>query len=256
MTGLVAVVKKDYKSFFLSQFAYIVFGVYAFFMGFYYSILLFAYMKSHGGPGLGQPPMTLEVVTTSLLHANSYIITFLMPIITMRMFAEEKRQQTFELLFTSPISLMELVVAKFVSVFGLLMVLVSILAIYFGLLFAWGNPELNVVLSGILGTILLMATYTAMGGFISAFCSSQAIAAILGYVLLLFLYLLPAVGQFIYAKIGGVEVGPLLSYLTPQGHFKPFVDGVVYAKHVWFYLSVTALFLFMTMKVVESNRWR
>lgn len=255
MTSMFAVIKKDWRSFFLSPFAYVVFGLYAFLMGFYYTVIIFAYMRQAGRGGFGEQA-SLDMVTNSLLHANSYILAFMMPLITMRMFAEEKRQNTFELLFTAPIRIGELVTAKFMSVFGMVVVLQLLSLVYFGFLFAWGNPELNVVLSGTLGLFLLMMTYVALGGFISAFFSSQALAAVLMYVLMLFLWILPSVGSFVYFKIGSVEVGPLLSYITPQGHFKPFVDGILYAKHVWFYISASLLLLFLTSKVVESNRWR
>jgi len=255
MKGMIAVVKKDWKSLFFTPMAYVILGAYALMMGFYYTILTYAYMRNSGRGGFGEQA-SLDMITGSLLHANSYIISFAIPFLTMYTFAGEKRQQTFELLFTSPIKLGELVAAKFLGVFGLIMIFLSLSIVYFGFLFAWGNPELNVVLSGMLGLVLLCANYVALGVLISSFFSTPVLAAVVGFFLMLILWVLPSVGQLIYFKFLGIEIGPFLAYLTPQGHFKPFVDGIIYAKHVWFYLSSTVLLLFLTSKVVESNRWR
>lgn len=256
MNGVWAVMKKDWRSFYFDWYSYIIMGLYAFMMGIYFTALMYFYNSSQNPGHFNQQKASLDDVVGNFLNANSFIITFLVPIISMRMFAEEKRQQTFELLFTSPIRVGGLVAAKYMAVLGLVVNLLLVSGIYLAFLYAWGNPETSLLLAGFLGLLLMTATNVALGGLISSFCSSQAIAAIVTYFALLILWLLPALGSLIYTKIAGVSLGTVLSSITPQGHFKPFVDGVVHAKHVWFYVSASGFLLYLTSRVVESNRWR
>jgi ABC-2 type transport system permease protein len=107
-----------------------------------------------------------------------------------------------------------------------------------------------------LGLLLALGCYLAIGTLISSLTSSQAIAAVWTFIALLFLWLLQSIAQGITARTGFIEWGPALAYISPLQHFTNFTDGLLHLKDVIYFLSFTTVLLFITHKVVESNRWR
>lgn len=257
MRGAIAILKKELKSYFYSPVAYVILGVFLFIMGVIFAKFVDIYQRFNTVQRFGgSQGITLDKLATYLYQNMAFILCFVTPFLTMRLYAEEKRQHTFELLFTAPLKKFELVFGKFLAAYSLMLFMVLVSFIYVLFMILWGNPELPIIGSTYLGLLLALACYISLGGLISAMTNSQAIAAIWTFIALLLLWLLQSLGQGISAKTGFVEWGPLLVFLSPLGHFNSFSEGLIHLKDVVYFLSFTVVSLYLTYNVVESNRWR
>ena len=181
----------------------------------------------------------------------SVIVLFVMPMITMRTYAEEKRSGTIELLLTSPVTDVEIILGKFVGAVGLFAGLLAVTVLYVGVLFGLGRPEIPPVLSGYLGLLLLGSCFLSVGLFISSTTKNQMVAGAATFVVALMFWIINW-----FSDSAGPTIGPILTYLSITQHFDDFAKGVIDTKHVVFYLSFIAFGLFLTLKSVDSERWR
>ena len=257
MNGTVAIVKKELRCYFYSPTAYVVLGIFLGIMGIIFAKFVSIYqaysMQQRFGMNQG---VTLDKVAQYLYQNMAFILCFVTPFLTMKLFAEERRQSTLELLFTAPIRGFELVLGKFLAAFALMLGMVGLSFLYVLFMILWGTPDMAIIGTTYLGLILSLACYISIGSLISAMTSSQAIAAVWTFIVLLLLWLLQSLGQGLTAVTGPIEWGPLLVYLSPLGHFTTFAEGLIHVKDVVYFLSFTAFILFLTHRVVESNRWR
>ena len=261
MRGIVSIVKKELRSYFYSPIAYVIIGVFLFFMGVIFTKFVDIYQRYNMAQRFGQAQgITLDKLATYLYQNMAFLLCFITPFLTMKLFAEEKRQQTLELLLTSPIRGIELVLGKFLSAYFLMMTMVALSFVYVLFMIIWGTPDMAIIVTTYLGVMLALACYISLGALISAMTSSQAIAAVWTFIALLFLWLLQSLAQGMTNKwetaIGTVEWGPTLTYLSPLSHFNSFAEGLVHMKDVIYFVSFAAFILFLTHRVVESNRWR
>lgn len=257
MNGVKAIIKKELRCYFYSPLAYVIVGVFLLIMGIIFAkfIQLYAQYLWQQRAGQGQD-ITLDKLASYLYQNMAFILCFITPFLTMRLFAEERKQQTLELLQTAPIKGWELVVGKYLSSFLLMTFMVSITFIYVFFMILWGNPEVPLIALTYLGLLLALGCYLAIGTLISSLTSSQAIAAVWTFIALLFLWLLQSISQGITARTGFIEWGPTLAYISPLQHFTNFTEGLLHLKDVIYFLTFTSVLLFITHKVVESNRWR
>ena len=257
MRGTRAIIKKELRCYFYSPMAYIVLGIFLGIMGIIFAKFVAIYqaytMQQRFG---GNQSVTLDKVALYLYQNMAFILCFVTPFLTMKLFAEERRQSTLELLFTAPIRGFELVLGKFTAAFILMLGMIAASFLYVLFMILWGTPDLAIIGTTYLGLILSLACYISVGALISAMTSSQAIAAVWTFIVLLLLWLLQSLGQGLTASWGPIEVGPLLVYLSPLGHFNSFAEGLIHIKDVVYFLTFTAFILFLTHRVVESNRWR
>lgn len=261
MKGMVAIVKKEMRSYFYSPIAYVILGIFLFFMGVIFTKFIDIYQRYNMAQRFGQAQgITLDKLATYLYQNMAFLLCFLTPFLTMKLFAEEKRQSTLELLFTAPLRGAELVLGKFFSAYLLMLVMVALSFVYVFFMVLWGTPDLAIIGTTYVGVMLALACYIALGTLISAMTSSQAIAAVWTFIALLFLWLLQSLAQGLSAKwetfLGTVEWGPTLTYLSPLSHFTSFAEGLVHLKDVVYFLTFAGFILFLTHRVVESNRWR
>jgi ABC-2 type transport system permease protein len=257
MTAIKALVKKELRTYFLSPIAYVVIGLFLLIMGSIFTKFVFIYQQYNAAQRFGQAQgITLDKLAMFLYQNMAFILCFVTPFLTMRLLAEERRQQTLELLLTVPMRGVELVLGKFFAAFCLMMVMVALSFVYVLFMILWGNPEIPIIMTTYFGLALALACYVALGILISALTSSQAVAAIWTFVALLFLWLLQSFGQGITARWGPIEWGPFLVYLSPLGHFNNFSEGLINLKDIVYFLTFIGLSLFLTHRAVESNRWR
>jgi ABC-2 type transport system permease protein len=181
----------------------------------------------------------------------SVIVLFLMPMITMRLFAEEKRSGTIELLLTSPLRDTEIILGKWLAAMLLYLCLIGISALNILFLFRYGQPDWRALLVGYLGLILLGAAFLGLGSFLSTLTKNQIVAASLTFGVFLLLWVLDWVSSFSTGT-----GGKLASYLSITTHFEQFAKGVLDLKDVVYYLSVSFLGIFLTARSMESLRWR
>jgi ABC-2 type transport system permease protein len=254
MKNIVVIFKKELKSYFASPIAYLLLGIFAVIFGFFfYSATRFFVLQGMQMQmmGRGMPMDVNEYVIRPLLTNASVIGLFLIPMITMRLYAEEKRSGTIELLMTSPVRDLEIVLGKWLAALVLYASILGVSGINIAILYAFGRPDWKPILVGYLGLILQGGCLLAIGIFISTLTRNQIIAGGATFAVCLMLWVLDwvsAYDQSAWAKV--------ISYLSVVTHFEPFSKGVIDTKDVIFYLSMIFFGLFLTTRSVESLRWR
>ena len=258
MKGAIALVKKEMRCYFCSPVAYVIIGLFQLVMGIIFAKFVDIYMRYNTAQRFGAAPqgITLDKLAMYFYQNMAFFLVIFTPLITMRLFAEEKRQQTLELLFTAPIREFELVLGKFFAGYLLSVVMIALSLIYVLFMVMWGNPEVGIIVSTYIGLLLSMACYISLGTLISAMTSSQAIAAVWTFIVLLLLWLLQSLGQGVTAATGFIKWGAVMVNVSPLGHMTNFAEGVIHVKDVIYFFSFIGLMLFLTHRVIESNRWR
>jgi ABC-2 type transport system permease protein len=197
-------------------------------------------------------PMNInEMVIRPLLSNASVLGLFFIPMITMRLFAEEKRNGTIELLATSPIRDYEIILGKWLAAVGLYACMLLFTAVNFAFLFRYGNPDWKPLAIGYLGLLLQAGGLLAIGTFISTLTKNQIIAGAATFGVCLLLWVLSWVSGYETATWAQV-----LSYMSVITHFDSFAKGVIDSKDAVFYVTVIVVGLFFTVRSMESLRWR
>lgn len=252
--NLRAIAGKELRGFFASPVAWVLMGLFAALYGYFFSVYLAFFVKNSMQSQLGGGPQTMNInqeMIRPLLSNASVLILFLLPMITMRSYAEEKRSGTIELLLTSPLKDLEIILGKFLGAMGMYLGLLAVTALYMSILFVYGNPEWRPILSGYLGLLLLGGSFIAVGLFISSLTNNQMVAGAASFVVFLLLWIISWFGDSV-----GPTAASILSYLSITEHFDDFGKGIIDTKHVVFYLSFITFGLFLTLKSVDSDRWR
>lgn len=254
MRNILTICGKELRSYFASPIAYLLMTLFAVIFGFYFYVATKEFVIQGMQMQFSGQPTHMNVnefVIAPLIGLASVICLFLVPMITMRLFAEEKRSGTMELLMTSPIRDAEIVLGKWLGALMMYLVMISILLIDLALLFLYGNPDWKPMLAGFLGLLLQGGALLAIGAFISTLTRNQIIAGSATFAVCLMLWILSAVSAFDSAPWLKV-----VAYLSVISHFDPFTKGVIDLKDVVFYFSLIFLGLFLTTRSLESLRWR
>ncbi|HLG95205.1 MAG TPA: ABC transporter permease [Bryobacteraceae bacterium] len=254
MRNIWIICRKELHGYFVSPVAYLLLTMFAIIFGFFFwNSVGYFNMVGLESQMRGQAfPMSVnEYVIRPLLSNVSVIGLFFIPMITMRLFAEEKRSGTIELLATSPIRDMEVILGKWFAAVILYAVLLLFTAINFAFLFRYGNPDWKPLVIGYLGLLLQAGGLLAIGTFISTLTKNQIIAGAATFGACLLLWVLEWVAGYETATWAKV-----LAYLSVITHFDSFAKGVLDTKDAIFYLSVIFLGLFLTSRSMESLRWR
>ena len=256
MRNVLTIVRKELQAYFVSPIAYVVLTGFLLLGGWFFfnllsrfNVLLSIYTQLQQGAA---DQLNLnEFVIAPLMHNLSIVLVILVPMITMRAYAEEKKGGTYELLLTSPLRTGEIVLGKFLASFLFICIMLGMTGVYPAVLIAFGNPEIGVLLAGYLGLLLLATSFVAVGLLTSSFTENQIIAAVSGLVATLLLYIIgwPA-------DTAGEVLGPLLRYLSVTEHFAEMVNGLIDTQDLVYFASLILLSLFLTQRSVESLRWR
>ncbi len=254
MRNILIICRKELHSYFVSPVAYLLLAMFAVIFGFFFwnSLGYFVYIGMESQMR-GQPfPMNInEQIIRPLLSNVSVIGLFFIPMITMRLFAEEKRTGTIELLVTSPIRDNEVIIGKWLAAVILYACLLAFTAINFAFLFAYGNPDWKPLAIGYLGLLLQAGGLLAIGTFISTLTRNQIIAGAATFGVCLLLWVLEWVSGYETATWARV-----LAYMSVVTHFESFSKGVLDSKDAIYYVTVIFLGLFFTQRSMESLRWR
>jgi len=249
------VFKKELRLYFTSPVAYVVCTVFLLISGyFFYSIFAFftlMSMQSAMNPALARDLSVTEGILRPLFSNISVVMLLLMPILTMRLFAEEKKTGTIELLLTYPVRDSEVLLGKYAAAVVLYLVMLLFTALYPGMLAYFARLEWGPLLSGYLGLVLLGWAFLAIGVLASSLTENQIVAAIATFGVLLIFWVIGWSADF-----AGPGRGKLLSHLSILEHFDGFAKGVIDTKDVVYYLDFTVLALFLTLRSLESKRWR
>jgi ABC-2 type transport system permease protein len=174
-----------------------------------------------------------------------------MPMITMRTYSEEKRSGTIELLLTSPLTDLEIIVGKFLGALALYAAMLLVTMLYMVMLFKISNPEWRPIAAGYLGLLLMGGCFLSAGLFISSLTKNQIVAGFLTFATFLMLWIINWIGES-----SGPTTRDIVAYLSIVEHFDDFARGIIDTKHVVYYLSFITFGLFLTAKSVDSERWR
>jgi ABC-2 type transport system permease protein len=246
-----AIAGKELRSYFASPIAWTMMGLFALIFGVFFVTYVDFFVQSSAQAQFGQPLNVNMNLIRPLLSNASVLVLFLLPMVTMRTYSEEKRSGTIELLLTSPLTDFEIVMGKFIGAVGLYLALLAVTLLYMLVLFMYGEPELLPLLTGYLGLLLLGSCFIAMGLFISSLTKNQVVAGVATFVMALLFWIInwPA-------DSAGPTMGAVLRYLSITEHFDDFGKGVIDTTHVVFYLSFIAFGLYLTLKSVDTDRWR
>ncbi len=248
MSGMFAVMRKEWKTYFITPAAYVVVALFAFISAFFfYSMLSVFVLQSLGGGEFGGGNLNVNTqVLQPLTFDIGITLLFLLPMVTMRLYAEETRGGTMELLKTSPIRRLDIILGKFFAAFGLLLVLLLITCLYVAIIAHYGQPDLREAAVSLLGLALLGAAFLSIGLLISSFTRNQIVAGVITFVLFLLLW----VADWVTAYGNGV-ISHLISYMSVTSHLQNFTQGVLDLKDVIFYLSLIVAGLFLTARRME-----
>ncbi len=252
MRNIIAIAHKELRSYFSSPIAYIIIGFFALPFGVFFYLYLGAFVRQSLQMAQYGGSMNInQQVIRYVLQNASVIILFVMPMITMRTYAEEKRSGTIELLLTSPVTDLQIIIGKFLGALGLYVAMLLVTVLYVGILFVYGNPEWRPLIAAYLGLLLMGGAFLSLGLLISSTTNNQIVAGIVSFVVFLLLWI---IGWF--AESAGPVVGDVTRYLSITEHFDDFSKGIIDTKHVIYYLSLITFGLFLTSKSVDSERWR
>jgi ABC-2 type transport system permease protein len=250
--NIMAIADRELRSYFASPIAYIIIGFFLLPFGVFFYLYLTAFVRQSLQQAQFGGAMNInQNVIRYVLQNASVIILFIMPMITMRTYSEEKRSGTIELLLTSPLTDVEIILGKFFGALGLYVAMLSVTLPYMGILFYYGNPEWRPLVAAYLGLVLMGGAFVSLGLLISSTTNNQIVAGIVSFVVFLLLWI---VGWF--ADSAGPTIGPITSWLSITEHFDDFSKGIIDTKHVLYYLSLITFGLFLTAKSVDTERWR
>jgi ABC-2 type transport system permease protein len=254
MNNILAIAHKELKSYFSTPIAYVVIGFFALLFGyFFYAMLIIFNQQSQQLGGLGgggNVDINQQLIRPLFLNA-SVILLFVLPLITMRTYSEEKRSGTIELLLTSPVTDVEIIVGKFLGAMALYAAMLGITLVHMVLLFAWGNPEPKVVLTGYIGLLLMGGCFISVGLLISSLTKNQIVSGMVTFAVFLLLWVINWIASFT-----GPTTQSVLNYLSITDHFDDFTRGILDTKHLVYYFSVMSFGLFLTARSVDTERWK
>lgn len=250
MRNILAIFNKEIKSYFSSPIAYGLMAFFALIAGYFFYVYVAIFVQ-RGMMGRGAPMDVNEWVIRPMLMNISVIGLFIIPMITMRLFAEEKGRGTIELLATSPVRDVEIIIGKWLAALTLYAAILALSALNVIVLFLYGRPDIAPILTGYLGLLLQGGCLLAIGTFLSTTTRNQIIAGTATFAICLLLWVLDWVSSYETAAWAKV-----VAYLSVITHFEPFAKGVIDSKDVIFYVSMIFFGLFLTARSMESLRWR
>ncbi len=236
MHNVCTIFRKEMRSYFNSPVAYIVITLFLAITGYFFGSSLFLANSADLRALFGVAPM---------------IFLFFAPAITMRQLAEERRSGTMEILVTLPVTDLEIVLGKFLAAFALLAISVVLTAGALITVASLGNVDFGASLGGYLGLMLMGGVYVAIGMFTSSLSPNQIIAFIVGFVIIFALFMLDKVLVFF-----PISLASTLEYLAVDYHFRNIARGVIDTRDLIYYASAIFFFLFLTVRMTESRKWR
>ena len=253
MRNTLAIAQRELNAYFSSPIAYVLIGFFALLFGWFFYVPL-AYFEQQSMQ-MGMNPTQALNINQMLINPTfmntTVIFLFLFPLITMRTYSEEKRSGTIELLLTSPVTDVQIIMGKFVGALLLYCAMLAVTLIHMAILFIFGDPEWKPIATGYLGLLLMGGCFLSLGLFISSLTKNPIVAAMATFAVFLMLWVISWISTFV-----GPTTQTVLQYLSLTEHFDDFAKGIIDTKHVIYYLSFMAFGLFLTAKSVDSERWR
>jgi len=249
-----AVVRRELYVYFSSPIAYVVLTIFLLLCGYffysafaYFSIVSMQTMRMPYAAGINVNEMVLEPLFSNM----SVIMLLVMPLLTMRLFAEEKRSGTLELILSYPVREIELLLGKFAACLLVFCLMLALTGLYPLLILIYAKPDIGPIITAYLGLFLLGSAFIALGIMVSSTTENQIIAAAISFGALLMFWLI-GWGQ----SFAGSGLGKILVHLSLLEHFDRFTKGLIDTRDIVYYISFSLFFLFLTLRSLESKRWR
>jgi ABC-2 type transport system permease protein len=259
MRNIVAIIDRELRTYFISPIAYVVLTSFVFLSGIVFQGLLsqamtYSMQRAMQGAQSGAAPTPIDIpaiITQQFLGTVTVLLLFILPMMTMGLFAEEKKRGTIELLLTAPITDFQVVAGKFLAACSFFLILLLTTWIPMSVLYIYGDPASGPILTNYLGILLYGFSLVAIGLFISTLTENQIVAGILGFATALAFW-------FVDLIAAGAEgsMKPVLEYLSVIGHLDDFMKGVIATSNIVFYISLVLVGLFLTYRSIDSLRWR
>ncbi|MBF0169722.1 MAG: ABC transporter permease subunit [Nitrospinae bacterium] len=258
MRNVLFIVNKELRSSFNSPVALVTITIFTALIGYYFYNIFASFstlsFQAQTNPVEAKQYGALNVtefVIRPFFGIMSLVLLIMLPMLTMRSFAEEKKSGTMELLLTFPVRDIEAIMGKFFGCLALFFLMLALTFPCMALVAYFGEPEWGVIGAGYVGMVLLASAFIAMGLFMSSITENQIVAAILSFAALLVLYMIGYTAAY-----AGEWLNVILSYLSFTAHFESFAKGVIDTSDVNYYLLFVIFFLFLSMRSLESKRWR
>jgi len=247
--------KKEMRLYFTSPVAYVVLAIFLVIAGYFFSAIFsfftMASMQAAMNPQMARELTVTDSVMRPLFSNLSVILLLLIPLVTMRLFAEERRSGTIELLLTYPVRDGAVLIGKYLAAITLYAIMLAFTLLYPAMLYYFARVEWGPLLTGYLGLLLMGATFLSVGIFASSLTENQIVASLITFGVLLIFWVIGWSSDYV-----GGPWGRVLSDLSILEHYDTFSKGVLDTKDVIYYVNFTVLALFLTLRSLESRRWR
>jgi ABC-2 type transport system permease protein len=254
MKGILAIYRRELGGYFVSPIAYTVIGFFLFATGVVFSLLLFSVMRDASAPQARQMPIDepMIIIRNFVGFIGTYIMPLLMPMITMGVYAEERKRGTMEMLMTSPLTEFQIVIGKFSASLTFFAVMLAPTLFYYLLIGSYiDSLPWRIIGAGYLGLFLLGAVLIALGAFISSLTENQIVAGVVTFVVFLILLFLD-----LAMRNSTSAAADVFRYLSLLQHHEDFSQGVIDTSSIIFYVSAAAVGVFLTLRNLDSMRWR
>jgi ABC-2 type transport system permease protein len=231
-----AVYKREMQAFFLSPLGYVFMGFFLLISGYFFTV---------------NNIFTMNANFNTVLGNIIFLFMMLVPVLTMRLLSEEKKTKTDQLLLTSPVPLLSIVMGKYMAAVSVFLLTLLVTSIYPIILFIYGSPALAEILGGYLGFFLMGCTFIAIGLFVSSLTENQLTAYIATFAVLLLMWLI----DWITPNLNNMTIVRILEWLSVLKRFNNFGMGILGLSPVVYYISFSAVFVFLAMRVIEKRRW-
>lgn len=258
MRNIIAIIERELRAYFSSPIAYVVLTIFIFLSGIFFrsildQVLRMGLMSQMQAQQMGPRPLDMPgMISRGFLSTMSVILLFIMPMLTMGLFSEEKKRGTIELLLTAPLTDLQVVPGKFLAAGTFFLILLLSTCVPMAVLYVYGTPASGPILTAYLGLLLYGLAIIAIGLFISTLTENQIIAAVLSFGAIMVLWLVDVMAQ----NSESPTSKGLLTYLSILSHLDDFMKGVLSTSNIVFYLSLMLVALFLTYRSIDSLRWR
>lgn len=232
---MLAIFKREVKSYFYSPIAYVLIGLFILLSSIFFFLSNIQSMSADFG-------MTLSTI--------NFILIFIIPILTMRVIAEDRKSGTEVLLITSPVSLSKIVIGKYLAMLFVFGVMTCLTFVYPLIIFAFGKPPIAPLISSYIGFILFGAALISIGVFASSLTENQIIAVVASFVFILIIYIIDPIGN----AVGG-WAATIFGWFSLTSRNRNFSSGILDVGSIIYFLSFIAVFIFLTIRVIEKRRW-